>query len=117
MENLKRIKEDLICALITLGENKLSDKEKIKECDKIIIETIKFIDILIKKQEKEELFIEIAYKLLMKIHNTAGVIQSEYRDGNVWFEFHITSNDYSAGRDCDIISKYDIEKNLAINKN
>ncbi len=114
MENLKRIKEDLIGALITLGENSLSDKDKIKECDKIILETIKFIDPIIHNEERKELYEDIAYDLLMKKHHTAGVTNQEYRDGDVWFEFHIASHDYSAGRDSDIISKSEIEKELLL---
>jgi len=114
MENLKRIKEDLIGALITLGENKLSDKEKIKECDKIILETIKFIDPIIQDEEKKEVYEEVAYDLLKKKHHNTGVTNQEYRDGNVWFEFYISSHDYSAGRDSDVISKQEIEKELLL---
>ena len=85
MENFKRIKEDLVGILITLGENSLSDKEKIKECDKLILDTIKSIDLIINLEEKKELYEDIAYDLLMKKHHAAGVTNQEYRDGDVWF--------------------------------
>ena len=114
MENFKRIKEDLVGMLITLGENSLSDKEKIKECDKLILDTIKSIDLIINLEEKKELYEDIAYDLLMKKHYAAGVTNQEYRDGDVWFEFHIYSHDYSAGRDSDVISKSEIEKELLL---
>lgn len=114
MENLKRVKEDLLGVLIILGENKLSYKEKIKECDKIIFETIKFIDPIIQSEEIKEIYEGVAYDLLMKKHHTAGVTNQEYRDGDVWFEFHIASHDYSAGRDSDVISKSEIEKELLL---
>ena len=116
MENFKRIKEDLVGMLITLGENSLSDKEKIKECDKLILDTIKSIDLIINLEEKKELYEDIAYDLLMKKHHAAGVTNQEYRDGDVWFEFHIYSHDYSAGRDSDVISKSEIEKELLLRK-
>lgn len=48
-EFTKHIKEDLVGALITLGENSLSDKDKIKETDKIIVELIKYIDDTLRK--------------------------------------------------------------------
>lgn len=114
MENFKKIKEDLVGMLITLGENSLSDKEKIKECDKLILDTIKSIDLIINLEEKKELYEDIAYDLLMKKHYAAGVTNQEYRDGDVWFEFHIYSHDYSAGRDSDVISKSEIEKELLL---
>ena len=114
MENLKRIKEDLVGMLITLNENSLSDKEKIKECDKLILNTIKFIDLIINLEEKKDLYEGIAYNLLMKKHHTAGVTNQEYRDGDVWFEFYIYSHDYSAGRDSDVILKLEIEKELLL---
>jgi len=44
MSRLERIKEDLLGALLTLGPNSLSDREKIEECDKILIETLEYID-------------------------------------------------------------------------
>jgi len=41
---LNTIKEDIVGALITLGINSLSDQEKIKETEKILLETLKYID-------------------------------------------------------------------------
>lgn len=112
MEILKYIKEDLVGMLITLGENSLSDKEKIKECDKIILETIQEIDSVIQHEEKKELYKSVAYDLLMKQHYNAGVISSEYTDDGVSFEFYISDHDYSAGRDSDFIFKHEIEQEL-----
>ena len=86
MENFKRIKEDLVGMLITLGENSLSDKEKIKECDKLILDTIKSIDLIINLEEKKELYEDIAYDLLMKKHHAAGVTNQEYRDRDTWIK-------------------------------
>ena len=112
MENLERIKEDLVGALITLGKNSLSDKEKIKECDRIILETIKFIEPIISLEKKKELFIEIAGEILSKKNHNISVIQQEYRDGDVWFEFYVASHDYSVGRDSEIIKQDEIEKEI-----
>lgn len=50
MEHLNKIKEDLLGALITLGENSLSNEQKLEECDKIILETLEFVDTLIQNK-------------------------------------------------------------------
>lgn len=114
MEDLNKIKDDLINALVILSKSTLSDKDKIKECDKIIFDIINYIDPIIDSKNKEELYINTAYDILMKKHHTAGVIQEEYRDGDVLFEYYIASHDYSAGRSSDVISENEIKKELLL---
>lgn len=116
MDTLKRIKQDLIGALITLGENSLDEKGKIKECDKILLDIIKFIEPIILEQEKEELYKTEAWKILNKKYPNNEIIQEKYENGNVWFEFYVASHDYSAGRDSDIISKEEIEKSIILSQ-
>jgi len=114
MEVLERIKQDLLSALITLDENSLSDKDKIKECDKIILEALKFIDPMLSLEEKRQSFIEIAYSILKKRNPNIGIILEEYRDGDVYFEFYISEHDYTAGRDSEVIKREEIEKEIII---
>lgn len=114
MENLKRIKAELIVALSKLYDKTLPDNDKIKECDKIICDTIFFLHTLIECEEKEELYIDTAHDLLMEKHEFPCVIQKEYRNGDVWFEFYIAAHDYSAGRDSDTISEREIKKELIL---
>jgi len=112
MESLKRIKEDLIGALITLGENGLSDKDKIKNADEIILETLKFTDEIISEKEKQETYIAVAAEILSEKHPNSQITSEEYRDGDVCFQFHISAHDYSAGKDSDTITKKEIERKL-----
>lgn len=115
MGNLKRIREELVSALIALNNLGISEKERIIKCEAIIMESIKFLDPLITLGVKKDLYIEIAGKILSERHQYISVIHEEHRESSVWFEFYSNSHDYSAGRDSDIISHDEIEKYLLLN--
>ena len=115
MDILKKVKEDLVGVLITLGENSLSNELKIKEADKIILETIKYIDPIIDYERKKEISLAVAKDILSNRHYNIQVITEEYTDnGDVDYEFYVAQHDYSAGRDTDTISKEEIEKHLLL---
>jgi len=100
--------------LLTLGQSSLSDKEKIEECDKIILETIKFIDPIIKEDEKRELYMSVAEDIFDKRHYNNQIITREYKGGDVSFSFYVSAHDYSAGTDRDTIKQAEIEKAILL---
>lgn len=106
MEDLKKIKDNLLSMLIAL--------ENGEKCDIIIVETIHYIEEQIEMLERGELYLDVAYDLLISKHHTSEVITQEYFNGDVHFKFYIYSHDYSGGTDFVIIQKEDIEKEILL---
>jgi hypothetical protein len=99
IDDLKKIKEELTIALED------SDDVMRAKFQKSII----LIDNLLYEASKKELFIEAASNILHRLEYNIEIIQEEYSDGDVWFEYYVAAHDYSAGRSSYTIKKQDIE--------